>query len=415
MNVKTVKISEVKQNPNNPRTIREDKFEQLVTSIKAFPEMLNIRPIVVNNDMVVLGGNMRLKACREAGLKQVPIIVAGELTEAQQREFIIKDNVSGGEWDWSALTSEWNTEQLEEWGLDIPEFETDKTLEAVEDDYEMPDEIQTDIILGDLFEIGEHRLLCGDSTDRDALDILTKGDKADLVLTDPPYNGQLGGAGFKGSPDVKNRINKMQKSIEKIYDFNPLDVLNISSAYCKTPISMFFFCNKNLVPDYINFALENKKGFDLLLWHKPNFLPMGGHHYFPDTEYIIKMRDKGSLFVNGLGKDVNYGTYWVIESLKGAKKEGVDHPTIKPQKILSDCLKINSKEGHLVIDFFLGSGSTMVAAHQLKRKCYGMELDPKYCQVIVDRMLKLDPTLQIKRNGQAYTKTDELQTYGVSA
>jgi hypothetical protein len=119
MKTTVVKISEVKQNPNNPRTIRDDKFERLVTSIKAFPEMLNIRPIVVNNDMVVLGGNMRLKACREAGLKQVPIIVADELTEAQQREFIIKDNVSGGEWDWSALTSEWDTEQLTDWGLDV--------------------------------------------------------------------------------------------------------------------------------------------------------------------------------------------------------------------------------------------------------------------------------------------------------
>jgi hypothetical protein len=124
MKTTIVKISEVKQNPNNPRTIRDDKFERLVNSIKAFPEMLNIRPIVVNNDMVVLGGNMRLKACREAGLKQVPIIVAGELTEAQQREFIIKDNVSGGEWDWSALTNEWDIEQLEEWGLNILTFET---------------------------------------------------------------------------------------------------------------------------------------------------------------------------------------------------------------------------------------------------------------------------------------------------
>lgn len=122
MNVKTVKISEVKQNPNNPRTIRDDKFTKLVASIKAFPEMLNIRPIVVNSDMVVLGGNMRLKACREAGLKQIPIIVADELTEAQQREFIIKDNVSGGEWDWALLSNEWDTEHLEEWGLDIPNW-----------------------------------------------------------------------------------------------------------------------------------------------------------------------------------------------------------------------------------------------------------------------------------------------------
>ena len=132
MKTTIVKISEVKQNPNNPRTIRDDKFERLVTSIKAFPEMLNIRPIVVNNDMVVLGGNMRLKACREAGLKQVPIIVAGELTEAQQREFIIKDNVSGGDWDWSALTSEWDTEQLNDWGLDVPQF-------AAEVDYSILD------------------------------------------------------------------------------------------------------------------------------------------------------------------------------------------------------------------------------------------------------------------------------------
>lgn len=134
MNVKSVKISEVKQNPNNPRTIRDDKFTKLVASIKAFPEMLNIRPIVVNNDMVVLGGNMRLKACREAGLKQVPIIVADELTEAQQREFIIKDNVSGGEWDWSTLTNEWNTEQLEEWGLDIPQFASDVDYSILDDE-----------------------------------------------------------------------------------------------------------------------------------------------------------------------------------------------------------------------------------------------------------------------------------------
>jgi ParB-like chromosome segregation protein Spo0J len=113
------KISEVKLNPNNPRIIKDDNFKKLVQSIKDFPEMLDIRPIVVNADMVILGGNMRFKACKEAGLKEVPIIVADNLTEEQQREFLIKDNVSGGEWDWSLL-SEWDTEQLEEWGLDLP-------------------------------------------------------------------------------------------------------------------------------------------------------------------------------------------------------------------------------------------------------------------------------------------------------
>lgn len=115
-----VKISEVKVNPNNPRLIKDDKFKKLVQSIKDLPEMLEIRPIVVNADMVVLGGNMRLKACKEAGLKEIPIIVADNLTEDQQREFLIKDNVSGGEWDWDMLANEWEAEKLQEWGIDLP-------------------------------------------------------------------------------------------------------------------------------------------------------------------------------------------------------------------------------------------------------------------------------------------------------
>lgn len=120
MNSKKVKISEVKINPNNPRLIKDDKFKKLCQSIKDFPEMLDIRPIVVNQDMIVLGGNMRLKACQEVGIKEVPIIIAENLTEAQQREFLIKDNVSGGEWDWDLLANEWEVEELEDWGLDMP-------------------------------------------------------------------------------------------------------------------------------------------------------------------------------------------------------------------------------------------------------------------------------------------------------
>jgi disulfide oxidoreductase YuzD len=119
MEIQTVNISSVKLNPNNPRTIRDDKFTKLVTSIQSFPEMLQIRPIVVNDDMIVLGGNMRLKACKEAGLKQVPIIKASELTPEQQREFIIKDNAGFGDWDIEALAAEWSREELSDWGVDV--------------------------------------------------------------------------------------------------------------------------------------------------------------------------------------------------------------------------------------------------------------------------------------------------------
>ena len=398
MKTTIVKISEVKQNPNNPRTIRDDKFERLVTSIKAFPEMLNIRPIVVNNDMVVLGGNMRLKACREAGIKQVPIIVADELTEAQQREFIIKDNVSGGEWDWSALTSEWDTEQLEEWGLDIPEFETDKTLEAVEDDYEMPDEIQTDIVLGDLFEIGEHRLLCGDSTDSDQVSKLMNGQKADMVFTDPPY-----GINFQSNfRDKTPQFSKIEND-DKILDIAPILLTNIKidcAAYVCTRWDLYheWFSQISSVFDIKNCVVWYKKGGglgDLV------------NSYAPNHEFIIVGHNGKAKLKGKREADV-----WEIG------KDGVNdyrHPTQKPVELSSFAITNHSKKGDIVLDLFLGSGSTAAAAHQLKRKCYGMELDPKYCQVIVDRMLKLDHTLQIKRNGQAYTKTDELQTYGVSA
>jgi len=128
--VQTVKISDIKINSNNPRLIKDDKFKKLVQSIKDFPEMLDIRPIVVNKDMIILGGNMRLKACKEAGLKTVPIIVADNLSEEQQREFLIKDNVSGGEWDWNLLANEWDSDELEAWGLDVP---IDKEIDDAED------------------------------------------------------------------------------------------------------------------------------------------------------------------------------------------------------------------------------------------------------------------------------------------
>ena len=134
MKTEIVKITEVKNNPNNPRVIKDDKFTKLVNSIKEFPKMLEIRPIVVNDDMVVLGGNMRLKACKEAGLKEVPIIKASELTEDEQRQFIIKDNVSGGEWDWEMLANEWDSEQLEDWGLDVPNFATDVDYSILDDE-----------------------------------------------------------------------------------------------------------------------------------------------------------------------------------------------------------------------------------------------------------------------------------------
>lgn len=145
----------IKPNPNNPRLIKDEKFAKLVKSIKEFPQMLELRPIVVNDDMIVLGGNMRLKACKEAGLKEVPIIKASSLTPEQQREFIIKDNVGFGEWDWELIANEWDTEQVTDWGLDIPDF--DNKIDEKED---LSDYIKTDYRI---------EVICKDETEQEKI------------------------------------------------------------------------------------------------------------------------------------------------------------------------------------------------------------------------------------------------------
>jgi len=147
MKSELIPISKVKANPNNPRIIKDEKFQKLVKSIQEFPQMLEIRPIVVNEEMIVLGGNMRLKACQEAELKEVHIIKASELTEEQQKEFIIKDNVGFGEWDWNDLANNWDSDKLEEWGLDIPGFENIEEKEQDDLSDKIKSEFRIEIIL----------------------------------------------------------------------------------------------------------------------------------------------------------------------------------------------------------------------------------------------------------------------------
>ena len=180
-----IKTSKIKGNPDNPRIIKDDRFKGLVQSIKEFPEMLELRPIVVDKDLMVLGGNMRLKACKELKLKDVYITKADNLTEEQKKEFIIKDNASFGEWDYSQL-SEWDTEQLLEWGIEGLEEDEEEIKGLIEDDY-IPEVKESKVKLGDIWQLGEHRIMCGDSTSSDDVAKLMNGEKADMVFTDPPY------------------------------------------------------------------------------------------------------------------------------------------------------------------------------------------------------------------------------------
>jgi ParB-like chromosome segregation protein Spo0J len=264
-----VKINSIKTNPKNPRLIKDDKFKKLVKSIQEFPQMLELRPIVVDENNIILGGNMRYKACIEAGLKEIYILKAEDLTELQKDEFIVKDNVGFGEWDWDILANEWDTEKLQDWGLDLPLDVSVQELEAEEDDYEIPNEINTDIVLGDLFEIGEHRLLCGDSTDSDQVAKLMNGQKADIAFTSPPYNAaknsHLNGRvkGFDEKYQNKNDAKTDEEYIQFLYDFT---INSITFATYSFINIQMLAQNKFTLIDYQYKLKEQLK--DILIWNK---------------------------------------------------------------------------------------------------------------------------------------------------
>lgn len=377
-----IKLTTIKSNPNNPRVIRDEKFKKLVKSIEEFPKMMALRPMVVNEDMVVLGGNMRLKALKELGYKEVPdewVKSAKDLTDDEIRRFIIADNVGFGEHDWELLANEWDAAELADWGLDIPGFEVDEVLEAEEDDYEVPNEIETDIVLGDLFEIGEHRLLCGDSTDSNNLDLLLQNKKPELLLTDPPYGIDYGNQLIKG----EEFSNKTNKHGWRNFGNPEWDKSKPESG------ALQFLCQ----------ITDNQ-----IIW--------GGNYFTDDLPptmgwLIWDKGQRGFSLADGEMAWTSFNNALRIKEYSRAlaNREEKNHPTQKPIEILKWCFdyadRHSKKEVKLVLDAYLGSGSTMVTSHQLKRICYGIELDPKYCQVIIDRMKKLDPNIVIKRNGVA--------------
>jgi len=344
-----MKISKIKSNPNNPRIIKDEKFKKLVKSLTEFPEMISKRPLVcvtdVDGRIYPLGGNMRLKALQEIGHKEIPdewVQMADEWTEEQRREFVIKDNVGFGEWDWDDLANNWDTEKLQEWGLDIPDFAVTEA-EAVEDDFEVPDEIKTDIVLGDLFEIGNHRLLCGDSTDSQQVAKLMNGQKAYMVFTDPPYKIETEG----GSKDsIGKDLKKEGNNIEFISNFEPSEFLQILPIVFEKNMNSYIFCNKELLPDYLLWARNAGFSFNVLIWKKPNAIPIRDSHR-PDIEYLLLFR-KSAIWNYGL-KDVNYS-----RCLEYGRESGL-HPTMKPIELISNELQISSNKNSVVLIFSLAA------------------------------------------------------------
>ena len=398
-----IKINTIKSNPNNPRVIKDEKFEKLKKSINEFPKMMELRPMVINQDNIVLGGNMRLKALKELGYKEVPdewVKQAKDLTEEETRRFIIADNVGFGDHDWDMLSNEWNAEELESWGLDIPDFKV-TNLEAEEDDFDAtPPEIPISV-LGDLYEIGEHRLLCGDSTNSDSVAKLMNGEKAILSFTSPPYNAGKSEMLSGNTHTTDNKYNEYNDN-QKQSDYLDLLVGFTNNALL---FSEYLICNiqslagnKIALIEYLN---EYKNNFiDVAIWDKGHGAPAMAENVLTSAwEYMffISSKENASRAI----PNANFrGT--VPNIYRGAPNRNNEfsnvHAATFPIDLPEWALQF-TKEGNIILDQFLGTGTTMVASHQLKRKCYGMELDAKYCDVIVNRMIKLDDTLKIKRNG----------------
>jgi len=383
--------------PKNPRFIKDARFENLKNSITTYPEMLSLREIVVvkkDNGYVCICGNQRLRACRELGIKELFCKVLDADTNPKElRAFTLIDNELYGETDFDIL-SDWKGFELDFEGIGI-EFDSEVgitsevAVEAKEDDYEMPLEIKTDIVLGDLFKIGEHRLLCGDSTCSDTVAKLMNGEKAGLLLTDPPYNIKFNGRGRKDGFKHKV-IENDDLGVEEFEEFiksfcSILNIINCNEVYV--------FCNWEL-----SIQLSRYYNFKQCLCVIKNHIGMGAG-YRKQTELCLYKGD----FKSTTHSDILTFTKEMVYSDKyKVPVFATLHPTQKPITLVSELINNSSQESNIVLDLFLGSGSTMVASHQLNRKCYGMELDAKYCQVIIDRMLKLQPDLVITKNGIAY-------------
>jgi len=399
---KKVNLSEIKLNPDNPRTISKKDMDLLVKSLKEFPEMLELREIVVDETMTVLGGNMRTLALRKIGAKEATAKIVSGLTAAQKREFVIKDNGSMGSWDMDALANAWGDLPLVDWGLDLPEdWLTPPPVEGTADAEPQIDKAEElnkiwQVKPGDLFHIGEHRLLCGDSTKQEDVERVMGGGKADMVFTDPPY-----GVSYADKNKYLNAIargNRIQTPIENDHkNITELAEDIIYPAFCRI---------KDILAERSSYYITAPQGGDLLMMMmmmqkaglilRHMIIWVKNNHVLGRTDYNYKHEPILFGWVNvhdfyGMGEH-KFSVWEIDKPLKSNL-----HPTMKPVELINNAIKNSCPTNGIVADLFGGSGSSMVASENTDRKCRMVEISPDYCAVILQRMHDAFPEIEIKR------------------
>lgn len=448
MKTEKIKLSQININARNPRKISDKQLERLVRSILIFPEMQTLRPIVIDETYTALGGNMRYRAltaisekspaeinmmlangCKgyaqkteaerqnlrdywEAWLADPTAIIvrADQLTEEQKREFIIKDNVAFGEWDDETLSEDFDPDELLDWGLGDFDDEPEDN-DADEDDYGEEDAANapTRCNPGDVWELGRHRLMCGDSTKEADVAKLMGGEQTDLLLTDPPYNVDYQGG-------TKDKMKIANDNMDDVAFVGFLTAAFNCAIQAMRPGAAFYVWHADSKGYEFRTALK-EVGLTLretLIWVK-NALVLGGQdyqwrhepclygwkdgaaHYFVDDRSQSTVIEDAGVDYRKLKKDellklvlqltdVSVPNTVIYED-KPTKND--IHPTMKPVKLMARLIKNSTKQEQLVLDLFGGSGSTLIACEQINRKCFTMEYDPKYCDAILDRWEKL--------------------------
>ena len=399
----------LKKLENNPRSITEKQLQKLKESIQRNPDYFEARPIILSDrtgELVIIAGNQRYDACVQLGIKEVPTVLIPNLTEEREREIIIRDNVNNGEWDEMILKDKWDVEELKDWGVDLladwDTSEAEEQKEAEEDDFsdEDAEKAEPRVKLGEIWKLGEHRLMCGDSTDAASVALLMDGQKADMVFTDPPYGVSIG--------DKNKALNSVQKAgrcTENIANDN-ISVDDLYPILVKAMTNCRENC-KDCACYYVTSPQGGELGLMMMMMMKDAGLPVRHMLIWEKNSATFSLGrldydyQHEPIFYTWTKSHKNYRegefrtTIWKYDKPRKCDL----HPTMKPVELVANCMMDASIEGNIVLDMFGGSGTTIIAAEQLGRKARLMELDPHYCDVIIARWEKLTGKEAVKVHG----------------
>lgn len=382
----------------HPNNANKHPVKQITLLSKIIDFQGQRAPIVVSKRSgFIVKGHGRLEAIQKLGWEKAAVDFQDYESEAQEYADLIADNKI------AELADHDDGKMIDdltkfEWGKDfdydllgLPDFKLPEVFEPQSEEDSIPEHVDTRAKLGDVWLLGKHRLMCGDSTSIDAVEKLMNGERADMVFTDPPYNQHIGGKNFDGGRESRSKLaNSGLNDFEAAPFISILEIIKPSTSY--------IFCSKDLFRNYIDYFESQGLNWNLLVMHKTNPMPLHNNTFVPDIEWFFVARYPGAFFNNSLSHE----HYLKIRTTTATASE-FGHPTEKKVSIIEPYLELSSKKDDSVLDLFGGSGSTLIACEKTNRKCFMMELDPHYCDLILSRWEKYagkTATLDAQNNGK---------------